>query len=311
MLIVAALYHFSPLPDYVEWRESLQKFCDEKNIKGILLVASEGINGTVCGARESIDALLVYIRAHDGFENLVHKESFAQTSPFYRMKVRVKKEIVTLKRPEADPNKYVGEYVDPRDWNDLIADLDTVVLDTRNDYEVKIGTFKRAINPNTETFVEFPKFVEENLADLKDKKIAMFCTGGIRCEKASSYMLSAGFDKVYHLKGGILKYLEETPVEESLWEGNCFVFDQRVSVGHGLVIGDEEPCYGCRRPLTPIERQSSFYEKGVQCEHCHDVLTSQQILKNRERQKQIDLAEIRHIPHMGVTQKRHLNTVEK
>lgn len=311
MFIVAALYHFAPLPNYVEWRDTLQKICDSNGIKGILLVASEGINGTVCGNREGIDILLSHIRSDERFKNLVHKESYAETPPFFRMKVRIKKEIVTLKRPEADPNKIVGEYVEPRDWNQLIADPDTVVLDTRNDYEVKIGTFKNAINPKTDTFVEFPKFVEENLSDLKDKKIAMFCTGGIRCEKASAYMLSAGFEKVYHLKGGILKYLEETPLEESLWDGNCFVFDQRVSVGHGLVIGDEEPCYGCRRPLTPNERLSPLYEKGVQCEYCHDVLTSQQIKKNRERQKQMDLAAARDIPHMGITQKRHLNVKEQ
>lgn len=311
MITVAALYHFAPLPDAEILRGKLQDLCDGNGIKGILLLAKEGINGTVAGSREGIDRLLAFLRSDDRLKELVHKESFAEKMPFFRMKVRLKKEIVTLKRPEADPNVKVGTYVDPKDWNEIISDPDVIVLDTRNDYEVKIGTFEHALNPKTENFVEFPDYVFQNLDPQKHKKIAMFCTGGIRCEKASAFMLQAGFETVYHLKGGILKYLEEIPQDQSLWKGNCFVFDQRVSVGHGLALGDEVPCYGCRRPLTPQERLSPLYKEGVHCQYCHDTMDDETKKRNTERQRQMELAEKRHQSHMGITQKRHLKPMKQ
>jgi UPF0176 protein len=306
MVVVAALYHFAQLPDCAALQTKLKTLCDANGIKGILLLAEEGINGTVAGTREAIDLLLATIRSDERLAALAHKESFAETMPFYRMKVRIKKEIVTLNRPEANPAITVGTYVDPKDWNALISDPDVVLLDTRNDYEVNIGTFKNAVNPNTETFVEFPEFVESNFDPKKHKKVAMFCTGGIRCEKASAYMLQAGYENVYHLKGGILKYLEQVPQDESMWEGNCFVFDHRVSVGHGLALTDDSTCYGCRRPLTAADRESEHYKEGEHCHHCFDQLTEKSKKRNAERQKQVMLAKQRNMAHIGVTRNRHL-----
>ncbi len=225
MVVIAALYHFTDLHDCESWYQRLKDLCTDLNIKGILLLAPEGINGTIAGSRESIDTLLGTLKNDERFSKLAHKESFTDKMPFFRLKVRLKSEIVTMRMPEANPSKIVGTYVDPKDWNTLISDPDVVVLDTRNDYEVKIGTFKRALNPKTDVFVEFPNYVRQNLDVTQNKKVAMFCTGGIRCEKASAFMKHEGFEEVYHLKGGILKYLEEVPKEESLWEGECFVFD--------------------------------------------------------------------------------------
>lgn len=230
LCVVAAFYHFTNLPDYESMRTPLKKFCDAHQLKGTILLAQEGINSTIAGSREAIDALLVHLRNDARLQNLEHKESYCQGIPFQRMKVRLKKEIVTLGVPNIDPRHRVGKYVDPKEWNALITDPDVIVIDTRNNYEVEFGTFKGAINPHLETFGEFPQYVEEQLNSEKYQKVAMFCTGGIRCEKASAYMLSQGFSEVYHLKGGILKYLEEIPKEESIWEGECFVFDDRVSV---------------------------------------------------------------------------------
>ncbi len=305
MFVVAALYHFTVVPDCQKIRAELKQVADDLGIKGILLLADEGINGTVAGTREGIDQLLAWIKKQLCFANLEHKESFAHTMPFYRMKVRVKPEIVTLRKPEANPAVTVGEYVSPQDWNAVISDPDVIVLDTRNDYEFKVGTFKNAINPKTDTFVEFPNYVEKNLDPKKHKKVAMFCTGGIRCEKASAYMLQAGFEKVYHLKGGILKYLEEVPQDNSLWEGNCFVFDQRVSVGHGLVLGDETTCFGCRQPLTAQDREREEYREGVHCHYCRASLDERKLTRRIQRHLQVQLAEQQHREHIGATHKRH------
>jgi UPF0176 protein len=227
---MAAFYHFTELPDYKMMRIPLKEFCDTHQLKGTILLAKEGINSTIAGSREAIDAVLAYLRNDPRLQNLEHKESYCQGIPFQRMKVRLKKEIVTLGVPDIDPRHRVGTYIDPQDWNELIADPDVIVIDTRNNYEVEFGTFKNAVNPNLETFGEFPDYVQEQLNPEKHQKIAMFCTGGIRCEKASAYMLSQGFSEVYHLKGGILKYIEEVPKEESIWEGECFVFDDRISI---------------------------------------------------------------------------------
>jgi UPF0176 protein len=228
--VVAAFYHFTELADYQTLRTPLKDFCDAHQLKGTILLAKEGINSTIAGSREAIDALLAYLRSDPRLHNLEHKESFCQGVPFQKMKVRLKKEIVTLGVPDIDPRHRVGTYVEPKDWNALIADPDVILIDTRNNYEVEFGTFKGAVNPNLETFGQFPHYVQEQLSPEKNQKVAMFCTGGIRCEKASAYMLSQGFSEVYHLKGGILKYIEEVPTEESIWEGECFVFDDRISI---------------------------------------------------------------------------------
>jgi UPF0176 protein len=295
-IIVAALYQFTPLPDFEELQPQLKAFCREGGIKGILLLAPEGINGTVAGSREAIDKLRRFLEAR--FHALEYKESWAEKMPFHRIKVRLKKEIVTLGVPGVDPSKAVGTYVAPEEWNTLIADPDVLVLDTRNSYEIEIGTFQGALNPQTLSFSEFPDFVK-TLDKTKHRKIAMCCTGGIRCEKASSYMLSQGFEEVYHLKGGILKYLETVPPEQSLWEGECFVFDGRVAVGHGLDMGHYGLCHGCRYPITEEENASPLYERGVSCSRCYHSLTPQKRAAARQRQHQEDLAAKRGQKHIG------------
>ena len=297
--IVAALYKFASLPDYRELQPALLDFCVGHDLKGTLLLAEEGINGTVAGSREAIDALMAYLRSDPRLADIEHKESFAEKTPFYRMKVRLKKEIVTLGVPGINPNNKVGTYVAPEDWNALISDPDVIVIDTRNDYEYDIGTFKGAIDPHTTTFREFPDYVEKHLDPAKHKKVAMFCTGGIRCEKASSFMMEQGFEEVYHLQGGILKYLENVPAEESLWQGECFVFDQRVAVRHGLELGEYDQCHACRHPLSPEEMQSPQYVAGISCPYCHDKLTAEKRASVAERQKQISLAKRRGEAHLG------------
>lgn len=296
---VAALYHFTRLNDYTDLREPLQNMCDMLEIKGTLLLAHEGINGTIAGTDGSIAKLLDFLRADSRLANLDHKESRAEDMPFYRMKVRLKKEIVTMGVDGVDPNDTVGTYVEPDDWNALITDPDVILIDTRNDYEVEIGTFEGAVNPDTQTFREFPDWVEANRDKLNKPKVAMFCTGGIRCEKASSFMKSNGFDDVYHLKGGILKYLETQPKDTSLWNGDCFVFDQRVAVKHGLEESDYDQCYACRYPITEDDKLSSLYIKGVACHRCHDKMTDDQKTRFKERQKQIELAKTRGEAHIG------------
>jgi len=299
-IVVAALYKFVSLPDFEKIQPKLKALCLRKKIMGTLLLAKEGINGTVAGSREAIDALLDFFKADSRLHDLEYKESFAEEMPFYRMKVRLKKEIVTIGDQSIDPNSLKGEYVDPEDWNDLINDPEVIVLDTRNDYEVDIGTFKGAINPETDSFREFPDYVKSNLDPHKHKKVAMFCTGGIRCEKASAYMKNEGFENVYHLKGGILKYLEDVPQEHSHWEGECFVFDNRVAVTHGLEQGNFDQCYGCRHPISMDEKKSPHYIKGVQCPKCYDKLTSEKKEKFVTRQKQVEHAKKLGTKHIGM-----------
>ncbi|MCD6059764.1 MAG: hypothetical protein K0S16_75 [Moraxellaceae bacterium] len=292
-IVIAALYHFAPLPDFREWREPLLAQCREHDIRGTLLLAEEGINGTISGPRAGIDAVLAFIRADARLATLEHKESFSDRHPFRRMKVKLKKEIVTLGVPGVDPNKVVGTYVEPEEWNALISDPEVVVIDTRNDYEVAIGTFRNAVDPKTRSFREFPEFVRGHYDPQKHRKVAMFCTGGIRCEKASSFMRAEGFPEVYHLKGGILKYLEKVKPEESLWQGECFVFDHRVGVTHGLGEGEVEMCFGCGHPVRPQERESPAYEHGVSCTHCCATLGDDKRERLRERMRQIELARAR------------------
>ncbi|MCJ8150457.1 oxygen-dependent tRNA uridine(34) hydroxylase TrhO [Shinella sedimenti] len=297
--LVAALYHFVSVPRFAELRAPLQALCEENGVRGTLLLAHEGINGTIAGRAAGIRTVLAFLRSQPEFAGLEHKESHAADMPFLRMKVRLKKEIVTMGVEDIDPTRSVGTYVAPADWNALISDPDTIVIDTRNDYETAIGMFKGAVDPNTKTFREFPDWVRENTGLHNKPKIAMYCTGGIRCEKATAFMKEQGFDEVYHLKGGILKYLEEIPQEESLWEGACFVFDERVSVMHGLEEGEHRLCRACRHPLTPDDIASPLYEAGVSCPHCHDTRSEDDRLRFRQRQKQMDLARQRGERHLG------------
>lgn len=297
--VVAALYKFVSLPDYQTIAPRLKVRCDELGLKGTLLLAEEGINGTVSGSREAIDGLVAFLCLDERFVGISYKESFFEGTPFYRMKVKLKKEIVTMGVDGIDPQKIVGTYVKPQDWNRLISDPDVVVVDTRNAYEYSIGTFERAIDPQTETFREFPDYVAKNLDPAKHKKVAMFCTGGIRCEKSTAFMKEQGFEEVYHLEGGILKYLEEVPEEESLWRGQCFVFDNRVAVNHSLQKGDYDQCHGCRHPITEEDKRSVQYMPGVSCPRCYNLLTDEQKQRFSERQKQIELAKLRNEIHIG------------
>ncbi len=282
---IAALYRFVPIQDIPALRAEIYEFgeqCD--GICGTLLLAPEGINGTIGATPDGLDKMIRFLNEKLDIEKGELKYSYASQTPFNKFKVRPKKEIITLKHPEADPNKIVGEYVSPEDWNDLINDPNVTLIDTRNEYETRVGIFENAIDPKIDVFTEFPDWVDQNLDPKKHKKVAMFCTGGIRCEKASALMLSKGFENVYHLKGGILKYLENVPEEESKWYGECFVFDKRVSVGHGLKEGDWTICHGCREPLSKQETQLDAYEKGVSCHHCIDDLTPERAKALRERQ---------------------------
>lgn len=300
---VAALYKFVDQPDYESLRAPIEAFCRERGIKGTLLLAAEGINGTVAGSAEDIRALVGWLE--DGnlfggrFRKAEIKYSHAETQPFHRMKVRLKTEIVTLRAPEANPGVAVGTYVEPQDWNSLIAADDIVVIDTRNDYEVALGTFAGAHDPKTQTFTQFKDYVAEHLDPARNKRVAMFCTGGIRCEKASSYMLAQGFEEVFHLKGGILNYLEHVPQDESLWQGECFVFDERVAVGHGLKIGEAQLCRACRQPLTVEDRQRAEFVDGIQCHHCAGDENAARREAAAERQRQMDLAAARGEVHLG------------
>jgi UPF0176 protein len=296
---VAALYHFTRVDDHARLREPLQALCEENDVCGTLLLAHEGINGTIGGPDEGVETVLAFLRAQPEFATLEHKESRASKKPFLRMKVKLKKEIVTMGVETIDPRKVVGTYVEPTDWNALISDPDTIVIDTRNDYETAIGTFKGAVDPNIKTFREFPDWVREHDELRAKPKIAMFCTGGIRCEKATAFMKEEGFDEVFHLKGGILKYLEQVPAEQSLWEGACFVFDERVSVVHGLEEGDHKLCRACRNPLTTEAMASPLYEAGVSCPACHEVRTEDDRNRFREREKQARLARERGQRHVG------------
>ena len=287
-VVVAALYRFVPLPDYVDLRPAIQQQMDSLGVFGTLLLAPEGINGTVASSRIAMGAMLEYLRKDSRLADLEVKESFCDRIPFKRSRVRLKREIVTMGVDGIDPNDSVGTYVDPKDWNDLIDDPEVTLIDTRNDYEVAIGTFEGAISPDTHSFREFPQFVDEKLDPSQHKKIAMFCTGGIRCEKSTALLKQRGFDQVFHLRGGILKYLEKVPESESRWNGDCFVFDKRVSVGHGLRVGEHVMCYGCGWPVTADQQQQPEFRRGVHCPNCVDELTEEQKTRFAERQRQID-----------------------
>ena len=290
MITVAAFYKFVALPDYADLQQPLKAVCEAHNVKGTILLAQEGINGTIAGTQAGISAILNHIQSDPRLTDVDIKYSPAQKPPFEKLKVRLKKEIVTIGRPEVSPTQQVGTYVTPQDWNNIISDPEVTIIDTRNNYEVGMGTFKGAQNPNTDTFTEFPDYANNNLDPKKNKKVAMFCTGGIRCEKASSYLLSQGFEEVYHLKGGILKYLEDIPAEQSLWEGECFVFDERVAITHGLETGSYALCYACGHPISEEDQQSEQYESEVSCPHCFSELSEErkEILRERKRQRQMN-----------------------
>ena len=298
-ILVAALYRFAVFNDPAELQGPLSSIASHHGVKGTLLLAREGINGTIAGTREGIDAVLAHIRKLPGCADIEHKESWAREMPFNRLKVRLKREIVSMGVEDIDPNQIVGTYVEPLDWNELISDPDTVIIDTRNDYEVSIGTFDGAIDPNTKSFREFPGWLNARHNELAGKKVAMFCTGGIRCEKATAFAKQAGVDEVYHLRGGILKYLELVPPQDSKWRGDCFVFDERVSVGHGLEPGDHQLCRACRMPLTREDLASEMYEEGVSCAHCHHDRSDEDRARFRQRQHQIMLAKARGEKHLG------------
>lgn len=303
VIVVAALYKFVSLPDYKSLQIPLLTEGKKREIKGTLLLAEEGINGTIAGTREAIDAFLSYLHSMPRFSDIEHKESLTSEMPFIRMKVKLKKEIVTLGVPDIDPNKLVGRYVLPNEWNECISDPEVLTIDTRNYYESNIGQFQGAHAPKTTSFREFPNYVKEHFDPKKHKKIAMYCTGGIRCEKASAYMLSQGFENVYHLKGGILKYLEQVPEGESLWNGECFVFDDRVAVTNNLQEGSYDQCHGCRHPITEEMKLSEYYIKGVSCPLCHKSRSLERKKRSAQRQLQIDLAKKRGTQHLGVNPK--------
>ncbi|HMV60412.1 MAG TPA: rhodanese-related sulfurtransferase [Agitococcus sp.] len=283
-IVVAALYQFKAVADPANLQQSLKDLCKTQEILGTLIVANEGINGTVSGSRQAIDVLHQFLLAQ-GFDRMEYKESFAPEHTFRKLKIKLKKEIVTL-GVHVDPRDHVGTYLEPEQWHEFIQQDDVIIIDTRNDYEYVTGTFEGAIDPQTKSFGEFPQYVQEHLKDAKDKKIAMFCTGGIRCEKSTSYLLQEGFKEVYHLKGGILNYLAHIPNEQSLWKGECFVFDRRVGVGHGVNLGDTAMCFGCGHPLFAGDTDSPKYEEGVSCPHCYDHTTEEQKARFRMRQSQ-------------------------
>ncbi len=303
MFRVAALYKFSEIDNPLEVQISLKKILKKLSIYGTILVGREGINGTIAAEDEkNLNKALVCLKTLKGFKDLDIKFSNSKKNPFIRLKIKLKQEIVTIGDKSIDPTKSVGEYVNPEDWNSLLEEENILLIDTRNDYEYSIGSFKDSINPKTQKFRDFPKWLKEQdftQEDKNSKKVAMFCTGGIRCEKASSLMKNEGFKKVYHLKGGILKYFESVSKEKSLWDGECFVFDDRVSVQHDLSVGDYDMCHGCRMPITKTDKISQKYIRGVSCPNCHDQTTEEQKSRYMSRQKQVDLAKQRNQKHIG------------
>jgi UPF0176 protein len=298
-ITVCALYKFIRLENFAALRSPLLAKMESLDIKGTLLLAAEGINGTIAGPQTGIDQILIFLADDLSLADISFKQSYADENPFHRTKVKLKKEIVTMGVEGIDPSHIVGTYVKPKDWNALISDPDVLLIDTRNDYEIEIGTFQNAVNPNTATFREFPEYVKNNLDKTAHKKVAMYCTGGIRCEKSTAYLKEQGFEEVYHLEGGILKYLEEVPIEETMWEGECFVFDGRVSVNHDLEQGQCDQCFACRYPLTQAEMQSEHYVKGLSCHRCHDQVSESQRSRFAERERQISLAKTRGEAHIG------------
>ena len=301
--LTAAFYKFVDLPDFAELKAPLLSQCEANEVKGIILLATEGINSTIAGPADGVRAVLAYLRSDPRLADLQHKEAWSTKSPFYRMKVRLKREIVTMGVPGISPTQMAGEYVKPEHWNALISDPEVVVIDTRNDYEVGIGTFAGAIDPHIKSFAQLPDWVNQapalHPASGKKPKVAMFCTGGIRCEKSTAFMRAQGYDEVYHLEGGILKYLETVPEAQSLWQGQCFVFDERVSVGHGLVPGQHGLCRACRQPLDDADLASPLFEAGVSCPKCHGSTLETQKNSARERQRQWELAKSRNQDHIG------------
>lgn len=307
-IVVCALYKFVSLKNYQALRQPLLDVMTAHHIRGTLLLAHEGINGTVAGSRQAIDTLLDWLKSDPRLADIDHKESLTDAPPFNRTKVKLKKEIVTMGIEDIDPNRIVGTYVEPKDWNRLISDPDVILIDTRNDYEYQVGTFKNAINPNTVSFREFPEFAKQQLSPEKHKKIAMFCTGGIRCEKSTAFLKAQGFDEVYHLKGGILKYLEEVPAPETLWLGECFVFDERVTVNLQLEKGQYDQCNACRMPITDEDKASDKYEQGCSCPHCYDKVAPERKVRFMEREKQMALARQRGEAHIGSDAAKMLET---
>ena len=298
-IVVCALYKFVTLENYQAMRQPIHDVMEKNHVRGTLLLANEGINGTIAGSRHAIDTVITWLKSDPRLIELECKESITSVIPFNRTKVKLKKEIVTMGIEGIDPKQVVGTYVNAQEWNSLLDDPEVLVIDTRNDYEFQVGTFKNAINPNTQSFREFPQYVKENLDSAKHKKVAMFCTGGIRCEKSTAFLKQQGFDEVYHLKGGILKYLEEMPIESTLWEGECFVFDERVTVNHQLEKGSYDQCNACRLPITEVDKISDKYQQGVSCPHCFDKVTLEQRARFSEREKQMALAKQRGESHLG------------
>lgn len=306
-LVVAAFYKFTALPDFIEHQAGLRAAAEKAGVFGTILLAPEGVNGTIAGSREGIDAVLAHLRTLPRCAGLEWKESRTGDNPFHRMKVRLKKEIVAMGVTGIDPGKSFERYIAPEDWNDVISDPEILVIDTRNDYEVSIGIFDGAVDPKTKSFRDFPAWFREFRKTHDVKKVAMYCTGGIRCEKSTAFLRSEGVDDVVHLKGGILKYLETVPAEKSLWRGECFVFDQRVSVAHNLEPGSYAMCYACRQPITNEDMASPLYIKGVSCPACHDTLSDEQKRNFAERQKQVELAAARGETHIGERQQNSSN----
>jgi UPF0176 protein len=310
--LTAAFYKFVELADFADLKSPLLAFCEANDVKGTILLANEGINSTIAGPEAGVRAVLAYLKDDANFKNrlvnLVHKESWSTKPPFYRMKVKLKKEIVTMGVPTVNPNETVGQYVKPEDWNALIADPDVVLIDARNTYEVNIGTFKGALDPQTKSFSELPDWLlqhprlqtSESAEGTKKPKVAMFCTGGIRCEKSTAFLKANGFDEVFHLEGGILKYLETVPAADSQWQGECFVFDERVTVGQGLKVGDYGLCRACREPISQADKASPLFVLGLSCPHCHGSKTAEELARFKERQRQINLAKQRDEPYIGV-----------
>ncbi|MEC4748276.1 rhodanese-related sulfurtransferase [Methylomicrobium sp. Wu6] len=298
-IVVCAMYKFVALEKYWLLRQPLQWVMEDNGVRGTLLLALEGINGTVAGSREGIDKVLAWLRTDSRLADIDYKESYTSVLPFNRTKVKLKKEIVTMGVEGIDPRRVAGTYVKPADWNSLISDPEVILIDTRNDYEYQVGTFKNAVNPKTGSFREFPQFVKDHLDPAKHKKVAMFCTGGIRCEKSTAYLKEQGFEEIYHLQGGILKYLEDVPADNTLWQGECFVFDERVTVNHDLQKGQYDQCHACRLPITEADKADSRYQKGVSCPHCHDKLSADQKNRFSEREKQLQLARQRGEAHIG------------
>ncbi|MFL2859362.1 MAG: rhodanese-related sulfurtransferase [Pontiellaceae bacterium] len=304
---VCALYKFINFNNLKLMKNEIYNFLTKNKIKGTIIIAEEGINGTVCGSSNSIKKLLTYLIQKYNLNEIDNKISYHKKNPFYRTKVRIKKEIVTI-GSHVNPNKFSGIYVEPKDWNNLISDNNTILIDTRNEYEIGIGSFKNSINPHTNSFREIPNFLDKKFSNEdKCKKIAMFCTGGIRCEKSTAYLKKNGFENVYHLKGGILNYLKKINSNNSLWEGECFVFDNRVSVTHDLVQGEFDQCHACRIPISHNDKKSIYYEKGVSCPYCYQKTTHNKKLKFKERQMQIELAKKRGTKHLGINHQKDNN----